>query len=172
MSRLSTEHGMHVNCLTLHFGGEQLVCSLSILCSVCCKTVLPSGLGTAHLSATNRHALRRRLSEGEMARGVGMLQSGSSQRLVAGALGVSQSVASRLWNRYQTTVTVTQRHSGGLPRATSQREDRYLIVQARCNPFRNATQLQNDLHNASGNRISTQTVRRRFGKLVFIPELH
>ena len=44
--------------------------------------------------------LRRHLSQDEMNRGIGMLHSGLSQRHVANVLGVSQSVVSRMWNRF------------------------------------------------------------------------
>ena len=40
--------------------------------------------------------VRRRLSEEEMNRGIGMLEAGLSQREVARVLGVSQSVVSRM----------------------------------------------------------------------------
>ena len=42
---------------------------------------------------------RRRISTSDMDRGIGMIQSGRSQREVANDLGVSQSVVSRMWNR-------------------------------------------------------------------------
>ena len=90
-----------------------------------------------------------------------MVEAGLSQRQVANALNVNQSVISRLWNRYQATGSVSRRHAGGQTRKTTRREDRFLVIQARREPFLNATQLQNQLHRASGTRISTETVRRR-----------
>ena len=90
-----------------------------------------------------------------------MLEAGSSQHQVAHALNVTQSVISRLWNRYQTTGTVSRRHAGGRTRITNQREDRFLVMQAHRHPFWNATQLRNDLRHATGTQISTETVRRR-----------
>ena len=57
--------------------------------------------------------LRRHLSQDEMNRGIGMLHSGLSQRHVANVLGVSQSVVSRMWNRFITTGTVRHLHAGG-----------------------------------------------------------
>ena len=44
---------------------------------------------------------RRRLTSDKMHVGIGMLEVGSSQRNVAEHLDVSQSVVSRMWNRYQ-----------------------------------------------------------------------
>ena len=108
-----------------------------------------------------RVQLRNRLSPEEMNRGVGMLDAGVSQRHVARLLNVSQSVVSRMWNRYQTHGDPSHRHEGGRSRATTQRQDRYLLIQARRQRFRNATLLNNDFRNATGVRISTQTVRQR-----------
>ena len=57
--------------------------------------------------------LRRHLSQDEMNRGIGMLHSGLSQRHVTNVLGVSQSVVSRMWNRFITTGNVRHLHAGG-----------------------------------------------------------
>ena len=104
---------------------------------------------------------RNRLTHEEMARAMGMLECGYSQRRVANVFGVSQSVISRAWNRFQTYGSATQRHSGGRQRATTPREDRFLMVQARRHPFVNATTLQNEFRNAVGVNISTQMHRNR-----------
>jgi hypothetical protein len=82
---------------------------------------------------------QRRLTHIEMAQGVGMLQAGSSQRQVARALNVNQSVISRMLIRYQTTGTVSRRHSSDRTCVTTQREDRFLVVQAHRHPFWTAT---------------------------------
>ena len=103
---------------------------------------------------------RRRLTTEELARGIGMLETGLSQRHVANSLGVSQSVISRAWNRYVTFGSVTQRHAGGRRRSTTEREDRLLVIQARRQRFVTATRLRNELA-SSGINISTQTIRNR-----------
>ena len=79
--------------------------------------------------------LRRHLSQDEMNRGIGMLHSGLSQRHVANVLGVSQSVVSRMWNRFITTRTVRHLHAGGRERSTNEVQDRFLVVQARRHRF-------------------------------------
>ena len=48
--------------------------------------------------------LRRHLSQDEMNRGIRMLHS---------VLGVSQSVVSRMWNRFITTGNIRHLHAGG-----------------------------------------------------------
>ena len=102
---------------------------------------------------------RRHLSQDEMNRGIGMLHSGLSQRHVANVLGVSQSVVSRMWNRFITTRNVRHLHDGGRERSTNEVQDRFLVVQARRHQFDNATTLRRDFQNATGVRISTQTIR-------------
>ena len=90
-----------------------------------------------------------------------MLEIGSSQRNVAEHLDVSQSVVSRMWNRYQTNGNAQHRHGGGRAKATSDIQDRYNGLLARRNCFRNATSLCNDFLNATNVRVSTQTIRNR-----------
>ena len=105
--------------------------------------------------------LRRHLRQDEMNRGIGMLHSGLSQRHVANVLGVSQSVVSRMWNRFITTGNVRHLHAGGRERSTNEVQDRFLVVQARRHRFDNATTLRRDFQNATCVRISTQTIRNR-----------
>ena len=104
---------------------------------------------------------RRRLTVEELARCIGMLENGARQRHVAELLGVSQSVVCRAWNRYQAHGSASHRHGGGRERATTQQDDPFLLTSARCHRFATATALRNDLLNATGVNISTQTVRNR-----------
>ena len=104
---------------------------------------------------------RRRLTSNEMHVGIGMLETGSSQRNVAEHLNVSQSVVSRMWNRYQTNVNAQHRHGGGCAKATTDIQDRYIGLLARRNRFRNATSLRNDFQNTTNVRVSTETIRNR-----------
>ena len=97
--------------------------------------------------------LRRHLSQDEMNRGIGMLHSGLSQRHVANVVGVSQSVVSRMWNRFITTGNVRHLHAGGRERSTNEVQDRFLVVQARRHRFDKATTLRTDFQNATGVRI-------------------
>ena len=90
--------------------------------------------------------LRRHLSQDEMNRAIGMFHSGLSQRHVANVLGVSQSVVSRMWNRFITIGNVGHLHAGGGGggRENAEVQDRFLVVQARCHRFDNATTLRRD----------------------------
>ena len=64
----------------------------------------------------------------------------------------------RAWNRLQTFGSATRCHSGGRQRATTPSDDRILVLQTRRHPFVNATTLRNELRNAVGVNISTQTL--------------
>ena len=78
---------------------------------------------------------RRRLTSDEMHVGIGMLESGLSQRSVAEHIHVSQSVVCRMWNRYQNNGNVKHRHGGGRAEATSDAQDRYIGLLARRTRF-------------------------------------
>jgi hypothetical protein len=61
------------------------------------------------------HMMRCHLTGNEAAQAVSMLQAGQVQRAVAGHFNVSQSVISRLWNRFQHTGNVAERPRSGRP---------------------------------------------------------
>ena len=74
---------------------------------------------------------------------------------------VCPSVVSRMWNRFITTGNVRHLHAGERERSTNGVQDRFLVVQARRHRFDNATTLRRDFQNATGVRISNQTIRNR-----------
>ncbi|GFW28403.1 transposable element Tcb2 transposase [Trichonephila clavipes] len=92
---------------------------------------------------------------------VGRLEGGQTQAEVAQAIGVSQSVISRIWNRFLETGSAGRRPGQGRRRATTPNEDRYLVLTARRHRNMNATLLQQHLRSATGTTVSTQTVRNR-----------
>ena len=71
-------------------------------------------------------AVRRHLTEIECARVIQMLADGVFQRDVAQAFGVSQSVVSRVNQRFQDDGLYGRRPGAGQPRVTTPRQDRYL----------------------------------------------
>ena len=84
--------------------------------------------------------------------------------MVAIIFGVSQSVTTRAWNLFQTSGSATQCHAGGRQRASRPMQNQFLVVQARRHPFESATTLRNELRNAVGVNISTQTVHNIHGQ--------
>ncbi|KAJ3660639.1 hypothetical protein Zmor_005078 [Zophobas morio] len=104
---------------------------------------------------------RRHLSPDAANRAIGMLEAGARQVDVAQMLNVSQSVVSRLSNRYQETGSVIERQGQGRPRATTIREDRLLIREARRNPRSHCTLLRQELLHATGTSVTPRTVLTR-----------
>ncbi|GFT46758.1 transposable element Tcb2 transposase [Trichonephila clavipes] len=104
---------------------------------------------------------RSHLTDSEAWRMVGRLEGGQTQAEVARAIGVSQSVISRIWKRFLETESAGRRPGQGRRRATTPNEDRYLVLTARRHRNINATFLQQHLSSATGTTVSTQTVRNR-----------
>ncbi|GFV82620.1 transposable element Tcb2 transposase [Trichonephila clavipes] len=98
---------------------------------------------------------RSHLTDSEAWRVVGRLEGGQTQAEVAQAIGVSQSVISRIWNRFLET------RSTGRRRATTPNEDRYLVLTAPRHRNMNATLLRQHLRSATGTTVSNQNVRNR-----------
>ncbi|GFS65708.1 transposable element Tcb2 transposase [Trichonephila clavipes] len=104
---------------------------------------------------------RSHLTDLEAWRVVGRLEGGQTQAEVAQVIGVSQSVISRIWNRFLETGSAGQRPGQGRRRTTTPNEDRYLVLTARRHRNMNATLLQQHLRSATSTMVSTQTVRNR-----------
>ncbi|GFV69983.1 hypothetical protein TNCV_248981 [Trichonephila clavipes] len=67
---------------------------------------------------------RSHLTDSETWRVVGKLEEVKTQAEVAQAIGVSQSVISRIWNRFLETGSAGRRPGQGRRRATTHNEDR------------------------------------------------
>ncbi|GFV76911.1 HTH_Tnp_Tc3_2 domain-containing protein [Trichonephila clavipes] len=84
---------------------------------------------------------------------------------VSEELGISQSVISRLWQRFQEYGNVSRCYSTGRPRVTTPNEDRYLAITAKRNKRSTASDLSRQLSSATGTTVSKQTVYRRLGHI-------
>ncbi|GFS74967.1 HTH_Tnp_Tc3_2 domain-containing protein [Trichonephila clavipes] len=73
---------------------------------------------------------RSHLTDSEAWSVVGRLEGGQTQAEVAKAIGVSQNVISRIWNRFLETGSAGRRSGQGRRRATTPNEDRYLVLTA------------------------------------------
>ncbi|GFV45398.1 transposable element Tcb2 transposase [Trichonephila clavipes] len=101
------------------------------------------------------------LTDSEAWRVVGRLEGGQTQVEVAQAIGVSQSVISRIWNRFLETESAGRRPGQSRRQATTPNEDRFLVLTAQRHRNMNATFLQEHLRSATGTTVSTQTVQNR-----------
>ena len=104
---------------------------------------------------------RRRLTDQERHLAVARIRTGSTQCDVAGELGVSQNVISRLVHRFRDTGSVGERPRSGAPRGTTRNDDQYLRTYALRNRDLTAPVLQSRLSEVRGTRMSRQTIRRR-----------
>ncbi|GFW93766.1 transposable element Tcb1 transposase [Trichonephila clavipes] len=93
---------------------------------------------------------RSHLIDSEACRVVGRLEGGQTQAEVAQAIGVSQSVISRIWNRFLEKGSAGRRPVQGRRRATTPNEDRYLVLTAWRHRNMNATFLQQHIRSATG----------------------
>ncbi|GFV51753.1 transposable element Tcb1 transposase [Trichonephila clavipes] len=101
------------------------------------------------------------LTDSEAWRAVGRLEGGQIQAEVAQAIGVSQRVISRIWNRFLETGSAGRRPGKDRRRATTPNEDRYLVLTAWRHRNKNAIHLHQHLRSATCTTVSTQTVRNR-----------
>ena len=99
---------------------------------------------------------RRHLTTDQQYLAIVRLQTGCSQTDVPTELRVSQSVISRLQQRYRETGRVTERHRSGRPLTTSHTDDRFIV-----NRMMNATQLQAHLREVRGTQVSCQIIQNR-----------
>ncbi|GFU44049.1 transposable element Tcb1 transposase [Trichonephila clavipes] len=86
--------------------------------------------------------------------------------VVSEELGITQSIISRLWQRFQDDGNVNRCYSPGRPRVRTPNEDRYLAVTAKKKKRRStASDLSRQLSSATGTTVSKQTVYRRLGHI-------
>ena len=106
-------------------------------------------------------AVRRHLTDVECPRVVQMIEDGWLRR-VAAAFGVSHSVVSRVAQRHREPGSYRRRSGGGRPRSTDGRDDRHLrLLVNRNQQAQSARRLQRGFQDATGIRLSTQTIRNR-----------
>ncbi|GFX78396.1 transposable element Tcb2 transposase [Trichonephila clavipes] len=102
---------------------------------------------------------RSHLTDSEAWRVVSRLEGGQTQAEVAQSIGVSQSVISRIWNRFLETGSADRRPGQGRRLTTTPNEDCYLALTARRHRNMNATLLLQHLRSATVTTVSTQTVQ-------------
>lgn len=101
------------------------------------------------------------LNELVAAKVVTLANDGRRQEDIAQMLRIHQSTVSRVVKRYEETVEYRRRPGQGRKRCTTQRDDRYVQLQALRNRKFTAPQLKNELLNTRRVNVSVKTVRRR-----------
>ncbi|GFX62398.1 uncharacterized protein TNCV_1381231 [Trichonephila clavipes] len=107
-------------------------------------------LSTSTLKAfqcNNRIVMAQRKHLDDILRGriIGQLECERTQLEVSEELGITQSVISRLWQRFQDDGNVSRCYNTGRPRVTTLNEDRYLAVTAKRNRRSTASDLSRQL---------------------------
>lgn len=90
---------------------------------------------------------RRHLSTTDVARIVTLLEEGRSQVEVAARMGVSQSVISRAYARFNETQTYDRRPGQGRRRITTVRDDRAIVRLSRREPTAHAGMIARQFFN-------------------------
>lgn len=103
---------------------------------------------------------RHHLDRETQLRAIGMIQGGMNIRDVAEAVHSTKSTIGRLWQRFEETGDVRERHTGPT-RATQPVHDRFIRLQAVRNPNVTASQLRSELQNVHDITVTAQTIRNR-----------
>ncbi|GFV83074.1 transposable element Tcb1 transposase [Trichonephila clavipes] len=106
-------------------------------------------------------AHRKHLDDFLRGRIIGRLECGRTQLKVSEELGITQSVISRLWQRFQDDGNESRGYSTGGPEL----QQRYFAVTAKRKRRSTASDLFRQLSSATGTTISRQTVYRRLGHI-------
>ena len=104
---------------------------------------------------------RHRLSDTDRGRAIAWLQDGVGLREIGRRLGVHHAIIQRLRDRFNATGSTAERRRTGRPRATSIRQDRFLVLSALRQRTATANNLRGQLRATVNVVISDQTVRNR-----------
>lgn len=107
---------------------------------------------------------RKELSNDVKERIIQMLIEGKTQMQVAAIMKCSQGMISNLWAKYRRTGKIQNDPRSGRPRATSIKQDRYLIKI--CRKMRKSTSKQINIEwtKSSGSNVCDRTVRNRLNQ--------
>ncbi|KAL1446086.1 hypothetical protein WDU94_015655 [Cyamophila willieti] len=101
------------------------------------------------------------LSEVQVSRAVALIGAGWTYARGGQDLGVSKSTVHLVVQRFRETGQYKRRRGQGRKRATTARDDRYMILTATRNRFQGITGVRAELQRARGVQVSTSTVSRR-----------
>lgn len=98
---------------------------------------------------------------------IGMMRCGRKVKGVAEALGVSRTIVSRWWKRWQCEGSLLRRKGSGRPRKTGRKTDSKLILSVKRNRFEAIPRLAIAWMSAAGVRCSVRTAYRRIADAGF-----
>ena len=104
---------------------------------------------------------RHRLSDTDRGRAIAWLQDGVGLREIGRRQGVHHAIIQRLRDCFNATGSTAERRRTGRPRATSIRQDRFLVLSALRQRTATANNLRGQLRATANVVISDQTVRNR-----------
>ena len=105
---------------------------------------------------------RRRFSDEFCAQLCGLVQSGKSHRETARLLGINKSTVSRVFERFMTTQSVSQRQRSGRPRKTTEKDDKAIVLFVNRHPNTTQTQVRKSV---GLENVSNSTIARRVHEL-------
>ncbi|PRD27960.1 UNVERIFIED_CONTAM: tc1a [Trichonephila clavipes] len=108
----------------------------------------------------NNRIQRRHLDDFLRGRIIGRLECARTQLEISEELGISQSVISRLWQRFQYDSNVSRCYSKGHPQVTTPKENQNLADTSKRNRRGTASDMSRQLSSATGTTVSSQTVYR------------
>ncbi|GFS82445.1 HTH_Tnp_Tc3_2 domain-containing protein [Trichonephila clavipes] len=119
------------------------------------------------IMCNNRKVIAQRKHLDDFLRGriIGRLEYGRTHLEVSEELGITHSVISRFWQRFQDDGNMSRCYSTGHSRVITPNEDQYLAVSTKSNRRSTASDLSRQLSSATGTTVSRQTVYRRVGHI-------
>ena len=79
---------------------------------------------------------------------IGKLEEGCSVTSVAEEFGIAHSVVSRAWRTFHSTGTAVRQLTGGRPRKTTARDDRFIVLQTKRDRYQSAENIVRQLREA------------------------
>lgn len=100
---------------------------------------------------------------------VALMREGLDQRTIARNLNLNQSTVSRVYRRFVETGSYKRRPGTGRTRATTRRDDRFIVSTSLRNRFLTSVNIKTELNEVRGVNVSARTIRRRLKEAAITP---
>lgn len=108
-------------------------------------------------------------SSEQAAQTVALVREGLDQRMIARNLNLNQSTVSRVYRRFVETGSYKRRPGTGRTRATTRRDDRFIVSTSLRNRFLTSVNIKTELNEVRGVNVSARTIRRRLKEAAITP---